>query len=119
MKDFGGSAFAVHPGGIFTPLQRHLPTQEQVALGWVNPDGSIPAAVAHIFKTPSQGCSTSLWAATSPLLAGMPGVYCEDCDVAQLAGKDSPPYLHCAPHIADDDDAERLWDVSETLLAAA
>ena len=48
----------------------------------------------------------------------MPGVYCEDCDVAQLAGPDSPPFQHCAPHIADDADAERLWEISETLLAA-
>ncbi|WP_373491082.1 oxidoreductase [Parasphingorhabdus sp.] len=119
MQEFGGRAFSVHPGGIFTPLQRHLPQEEQIELGWLNPDGTIPAAVADIFKTPTQGCTTSLWAATSPLLDAMPGVYCEDCDVAQLAGADSLPYQHCAPHIADDADAERLWEISESLLAAA
>lgn len=119
MQGFGGRAFSVHPGGIFTPLQRHLPREEQVEMGWLNPDGTIPPAVAEIFKTPSQGCTTTLWAATSPLLDAMPGVYCEDCDVAQLAGPDSPPFQHCAPHIADDADAERLWEISETLLAAA
>ena len=119
MQGFGGRAFSVHPGGIFTPLQRHLPMEEQVEMGWLNPDGTVPPAVAEIFKTPSQGCTTTLWAATSPLLDAMPGVYCEDCDVAQLAGPDSPPFQHCAPHIADDADAERLWEISETLLAAA
>ena len=119
MQGFGGRAFSVHPGGIFTPLQRHLPREEQVEMGWLNPDGTIPPAVAEIFKTPAQGCTTTLWAATSPLLDAMPGVYCEDCDVAQLAGPDSPPFQHCAPHIADDADAERLWEISETLLAAA
>tara|TARA_R110002110_G_scaffold77815_4_gene204398 strand:- start:62 stop:1033 length:972 start_codon:yes stop_codon:yes gene_type:complete len=119
MQGFGGRAFSVHPGGIFTPLQRHLPMEEQVEMGWLNPDGTIPPAVAEIFKTPSQGCTTTLWTATSPLLDAMPGVYCEDCDVAQLAGPDSPPFQHCAPHIADDADAERLWEISETLLAAA
>ena len=118
MQAFGGRAFSVHPGGIFTPLQRHLPKEEQVEMGWLNPDGTIPPAVAEIFKTPTQGCTTTLWAATSPLLDAMPGVYCEDCDVAQLAGPDSPPFQHCAPHIADDTDAERLWEISETLLAA-
>ena len=119
MQGFGGRAFSVHPGGIFTPLQRHLPMEEQVEMGWLNPDGTVPPAVAEIFKTPSQGCTTTLWTATSPLLDAMPGVYCEDCDVAQLAGPDSPPFQHCAPHIADDADAERLWEISETLLAAA
>jgi NAD(P)-dependent dehydrogenase (short-subunit alcohol dehydrogenase family) len=119
MQGFGGRAFSVHPGGIFTPLQRHLPKEEQVEMGWLNPDGTIPPAMAEIFKTPSQGCTTTLWAATSPLLNDMPGVYCEDCDVAQLAGPDSAPFQHCAPHIADDADAERLWAIGETLLTAA
>ena len=119
MQAFGGRAFSVHPGGIFTPLQRHLPQEEQVELGWLNKDGTVPPMVAEIFKTTTQGCTTSLWAATSPLLDDMPGVYCEDCDVAQLAGEGSPPFLHCAPHITVDEDAERLWELSETLLAAA
>lgn len=119
MQSFGGSAFSVHPGGIFTPLQRHLPKEEQVELGWLSKDGSVPPAVAAIFKTPAQGCTTSLWAATSSLLDDMPGVYCEDCDVAQLMGEDSLPYQHCAPHITVDADAERLWEIREKLLAAA
>ena len=119
MQGFGGRAFSVHPGGIFTPLQRHLPQEEQVELGWLNPDGTIPPAVADIFKTPAQGCTTSLWAATSPRLDAMPGVYCEDCDVARLAGADSLPFQHCAPHITVDEDAERLWEISEKLLATA
>ena len=119
MQGFGGRAFSVHPGGIFTPLQRHLPMEEQVELGWLNEDGTVPPTVAEMFKTPAQGCTTSLWAATSPLLNDMPGVYCEDCDVAQLADENSAPFQHCAPHIADDDAAERLWEISENLLAAA
>ncbi|MEO9599104.1 oxidoreductase [Parasphingorhabdus sp.] len=119
MQDFGGRAFSVHPGGIFTPLQRHLPIEEQVELGWLNKDGSVPPMVAQIFKTPTQGCTTTLWAATSALLNDKPGVYCEDCDVAQLMDENSLPYEHCAPHITDDADAERLWDLSETLLATA
>jgi NAD(P)-dependent dehydrogenase (short-subunit alcohol dehydrogenase family) len=119
MQAFGGRAFSVHPGGIFTPLQRHLPREEQVELGWLNKDGTVPPMIAEIFKTTSQGCTTSLWAATSPLLDDMPGVYCEDCDVAQLAGEDSPSFMHCAPHITVDEDAERLWELSETLLATA
>ena len=32
----GVRAFAVHPGGIFTPLQRHLAREEMVAAGWID-----------------------------------------------------------------------------------
>ena len=119
MASFGGRAFSVHPGGIFTPLQRHLPQEEQVELGWLNKDGTVPPMVAEIFKSTTQGCTTSLWAATSPMLDDKHGLYCEDCDVAQLLSDDSPPFLHCAPHICDEESAERLWDISENLLASA
>ncbi|MEM7319821.1 MAG: oxidoreductase, partial [Pseudomonadota bacterium] len=39
LKEHGGLAFSVHPGGIFTPLQRHLPQEEMIALGWLGEDG--------------------------------------------------------------------------------
>ncbi len=119
MEAFGGRAFSVHPGGIFTPLQRHLPKEEQIAMGWLDENGEISEVASKIFKTPTQGCTTTLWAATSRLLNDKHGLYCEDCDVAQLAGEDSPPMLHAAPHITIDADAERLWEVSEKLLAEA
>jgi NAD(P)-dependent dehydrogenase (short-subunit alcohol dehydrogenase family) len=115
----GGRAFAVHPGGIFTPLQRHLTTEEQIELGWLGPDGEVNEAARAIFKTPEQGCTTSLWAATSPMLADEGGLYCEDCDVAALATEASPSYLHVAPWAVDEESAERLWGVSEELLAKA
>ena len=50
-KEKGIRAFSVHPGGIFTPLQRHLHNEEMVALGWTKEDGS-PSDLA--FKTPPQ-----------------------------------------------------------------
>ena len=31
-KDSGVRAFALHPGGILTPLQRHLPREEMVGV---------------------------------------------------------------------------------------
>ena len=40
MKNKGVRGFAVHPGGIITPLQRHLANEEMVALGWKKEDGS-------------------------------------------------------------------------------
>ncbi len=40
-RDAGVRAFALHPGGILTPLQRHVPSAEQVARGWID-DGRHP-----------------------------------------------------------------------------
>lgn len=114
-----GLAFSVHPGGILTPLQRHLPLEEEVALGWRTEDGEPNPAVVDLFKSPTQGCATTLWAATSPALVDHGGVYCEDADVAAIAGDDTAAWLGAAPHIVDDEAAERLWAESETMLADA
>ncbi|KDA03280.1 oxidoreductase [Hyphomonas oceanitis] len=118
-RDVGVRAFSVHPGGIFTPLQRHLSEEEMVQLGWKAPDGSIPPQVQAMFKTPEQGASTSVWAATSPQLNGRGGVYCEDCDIAKLADENSQRWEHARPWICDDEKAERLWTMSEKMLADA
>ena len=82
MKNRGIKSYSVHPGGIVTPLQRHLENEEMVALGWKKEDGSLSDMAAAAFKSPSQGASTTLWCATSPMLNDISGVYCEDCDVA-------------------------------------
>ena len=118
-KDFGVRAFSVHPGGIFTPLQRHLPDEEMVALGWKNADGTVPPAIEAMFKTPEQGASTSVWAATASKLDGMGGVYCEDCDIAKAATDDSQRWEHAREWICDQEKAEKLWVISETMLAEA
>lgn len=121
LKDSGGLAFAVHPGGIFTPLQRHLPQEEMIALGWLAEDGQPSELAKQGFKTPEQGCSTTLWAATAAELEGKAGVYCEDCDVAKPTDPDSPTarFMGVNAHACDDASAERLWEVSEDLLSKA
>ena len=119
MSGDGVKAFSAHPGGIMTPLQRHLPQEEMVALGWIDENGEVPDAVKAFFKTPDQGCATSLWCATSKALDDRGGEYCEDCDIAQLVGEDSPRYFHVADWAADDAGAERLWDETEKMIQAA
>ena len=118
LLDTGGLAFSVHPGGIFTPLQRHLPKEEMVALGWLDENGELSELAKQGFKTPEQGCATTAWAATSALLKGKPGVYCEDCDIAEPTDPDSPfaRFRGVDAHACDDEAAERLWEISETLL---
>ncbi len=112
----GIKALSVHPGGILTPLQRHLGNEEMQALGWTDADGNLSETAKAMFKSTTQGCSTSLWAATSELLADLGGVYCEDCDVANLVTEDSPRYFDVAPWAASDEGALRLWDITEALL---
>jgi NAD(P)-dependent dehydrogenase (short-subunit alcohol dehydrogenase family) len=115
----GVRAFSVHPGGIFTPLQRHLGDEEMVALGWKNPDGTLSEAAMRMIKTPEQGAATTVWALTSPRLDGMGGVYCEDCDVAQLADENSQRYQHVRPWACSEAGADRLWAMSEAMIAKA
>jgi NAD(P)-dependent dehydrogenase (short-subunit alcohol dehydrogenase family) len=108
--DRGVRAFSVHPGGIMTPLQRHLPTEEMVALGWIDEQGDL---VAEGFKTPEQGAATTVWAATSAQLDGLGGVYCEDCDVAVDSG--GRFRVGVAAWATDPEQAARLWDLSVEL----
>lgn len=121
LKASRGLAFAVHPGGIFTPLQRHLGVAEQVRLGWINEDGSPSELAKSGFKSTEQGCATTLWAATSPQLAGKPGVYCEDCDIAAPTDPTSrfARFRGVEAHACDEEAAERLWAESERMLASA
>lgn len=106
--DHGLRAFAVHPGSILTPLQRHIPREEWLAQGWVTPDGT-PAVG---FKSPEQGAATAVWAATSPLLDGRGGAYCQDCDIAEPATTDDMLIGGVKPWAVDPDAAARLWDLS-------
>ena len=107
----GVRAFSVHPGGIKTPLQRYLTMEEQIAMGWFDAEGNL----SEVFKTPEQGAATSVWCAVSPLLDGLGGVYCEDCNVAVLVGPDTPRFTGAAPHIRDGALAQALWAKSEAM----
>lgn len=107
----GIRAFAVHPGGIMTPLQRHLPKDEMIAFGWIDAEGR----VNERFKTPEQGASTAVWCATADRLEGLGGVYCEDCDIATLTPSGASRYSGVDPHAVDPEAAARLWALSAQL----
>ncbi|WP_405655094.1 SDR family NAD(P)-dependent oxidoreductase [Streptomyces sp. RK9] len=109
--DRGPRAFAVHPGSILTPLQRHVPREEQIAQGWMDRDGR----PADGFKSPAQGAATAVWAATSPLLEGHGGAYCQDCDIAGPATTDDMLIGGVKPWAVDPAAAARLWELSAEL----
>ncbi len=108
----GITANAVHPGGIMTGLQKHLPLEEMRALGWLKADDT----PLDVFKTPPQGASTSVWAATAPELTGHGGLYLEDCRQSAPA-EPSQRASGYSPHIVDTEAANRLWAVSDEMLA--
>ncbi|SDN07472.1 NAD(P)-dependent dehydrogenase, short-chain alcohol dehydrogenase family [Methylobacterium phyllostachyos] len=111
-RESGIRAFALHPGKIFTPLQRHLSQAEMIAQGWLDPEGR-PADPT--FKTPEQGAATQVWAATAPQLDGLGGVYCEDCDIAVRAETADRPFVGVKAYATDPDSAARLWALSAEL----
>ncbi|MCR6488030.1 SDR family NAD(P)-dependent oxidoreductase [Amycolatopsis sp. OK19-0408] len=109
----GVRAFALHPGGIMTPLQRHLPKAEMIERGWIDEAGNFLMQ----FKTPEQGAATTVWAATSPQLDGLGGLYLEDCDVAELSPEDAEGMSASGVrrYAVDREQAERLWTLSARL----
>lgn len=111
----GVRAFAVHPGGIMTDLQRYMPEEEKRAMGWIDEHGN----VNERFKTPSQGAATSVWCATNAQLDGKGGVYCEDCDIAALVPADDKGFSGVRPWAIDPALADKLWTLSERMTGVA
>ena len=102
----GLHATSLHPGGIFTPLARHL-SEEDINM-FKNPE------MQRKFKNPEQGAATTVWAAISPEWEGRGGKYLEDCQESQL--KKGNEWGGRAPHAYDVEGAKRLWDVSLKLV---
>ncbi|GGK13006.1 oxidoreductase [Streptomyces camponoticapitis] len=103
----GITANAVHPGAVLTNLTRHMSQDE------------LDKAVAsgYTFKTPQQGAATSVLVATWPGLEGVGGRYFEDCNEARPHREGDSGGV--AAHAQDPVAAERLWQVSLDMLAAA
>jgi NAD(P)-dependent dehydrogenase (short-subunit alcohol dehydrogenase family) len=109
--DDGIFANALMPGGIATPLQRHLPAH------YAGEALAAFRAAGTDFKTVQQGAATSVLLAASPLLAGIGGRYFEDCNEAvRVDRRGGPGRGGVAPYALDPANAERLWDLSLKLI---
>lgn len=108
--DRGIHAFSVHPGGIMTELQRHMPHEELVKRNWIDADGT----PNPLFKTPAQGAATGLWAATAPELLTRGGVYAEDSSLKGVVPAEHTDTTGggVKEWAIDVDAADRLWDIS-------
>ncbi len=105
-------ANALMPGGIATPLQRHLPKEyaEQALTAF--------RAAGTDFKTVEQGAATSTLLAASPLVDGIGGRYFEDCNQARVVDRrEGPGRGGVAPYALDPGNADRLWDLSVRLVS--
>ncbi|MDP3277285.1 MAG: SDR family oxidoreductase [Deltaproteobacteria bacterium] len=93
VKDRGVTVNAVHPGVVATELARDYP--------------KLLVKLFHLFLlTPAQGAECSLFVATDPSLKGVTGEYFEKSRSKKAA------------KIAlDESEQERLWTLSEALLA--
>ena len=107
LRDRGVRACAVHPGVVATSLARHMTREDFASLNNITP--AEPDAqrvdVLRDFQMPEQGAATQVWAAVSPDLAGIGGVYLADCRIRE----DVAPYAADHAHAAD------LWELSEKL----
>ena len=112
---FGVRAYAVHPGNVWgTDLLREAPMDLLQQFGFYDAQGKVVPEVIASLKTVPQGAATTVWCATSPLLNGIGGVYCEDADIATLSpGQEMSAGVK--PYSLDAADAKRLWRLTESL----
>ncbi|KUI39094.1 SDR family NAD(P)-dependent oxidoreductase [Mycobacterium sp. GA-2829] len=127
--DDGIRGYALHPGGIFgTNLAPWLTESDWQAMGLIDDAGAPVIDPDRDMKTPQQGASTTVWAATSPSLADIGGVYLQNNDIAPLEDVTEPISIEFGSgpvemtvgvtrYAVDPEAAQRLWDLSEKLLA--
>lgn len=122
-KKFNVRAYAVHPGSVYgTDLGREEPIDLFIQMGTHDADGKIKPEVQAQLKTISQGAATTVWCATSPELKDIGGVYCENCNIAEIdRGQiehryDDPSTIYgVQPYSIDPENGEKLWKLSEEM----
>lgn len=120
----GIRAYAVHPGVIVDRRSNDSVGVEALRkMGLIDEAGQPIIDPERGKKTAPQGASTIVFAATSPRLADIGGVYLKDNDIARLDDTPRPLTADDIPSEAtstsiDPVAAQRLWELSERLLRA-
>ncbi|XP_015245194.1 PREDICTED: retinol dehydrogenase 12-like [Cyprinodon variegatus] len=95
LQGTGVSVFSLHPGVVQSDLWRHQHQCIQIAV-----------KIFRIFtKTTVEGAQTTIFCAVEPGLESLSGTYFSDCAPAR-----------CSRAAADDDLAQRLWEMSCNML---
>jgi NAD(P)-dependent dehydrogenase (short-subunit alcohol dehydrogenase family) len=114
-RSFGVRAYSIHPGNIWgTELTREAPIEILQQFGFLDDKGKPVPEVIDSLKTIPQGAATTIWAATSPLLNEIGGVYLEDVEVAELA-IDPSIANGVKPYSLEAASAKQLWKLTEEL----
>lgn len=113
-KDRGIRAFSLHPGAILTGLMRNAPPEVLHLHNITDASGAAIIDPLNDRKSVEQGAATQIWCAVSRQLDGLGGLYCEDCDIASVAGEDAARGVK--QWASDPGLADRLWSLSETLV---
>ena len=107
--------YSLHPGSINgTELSREASPELFKQMGFLDADGNLLPEVVASLKTIPQGAATTIWAATSPLLQNLGGVYCEDTEVAEINHKQTFS-AGVKSYSLDEKHAKRLWTLSEEM----
>jgi len=118
----GIRGYAVHPGVVVgTTLNGSVGRDALRSMGLVDEAGNPIIDPERGKKTVAQGASTIVFAATSPLLAEIGGVYLKDNDISALDDAPRPLTADSVPSEVtsssiDPISAQRLWELSERLL---
>lgn len=126
----GIRGYSLHPGiSVATSLSKASGSlydlAELRAMGLIGEDDQPVIDPEHEKKTPEQAAATIAFAAASPLLDGIGGVYLKNSDIAPVDARPLTPEMlaagevttDLAPHAVDPASARRLWDLAERLLA--
>ncbi|SDF42482.1 SDR family NAD(P)-dependent oxidoreductase [Terriglobus roseus] len=119
-KHRGVRATAVHPGGIYTELARHMGDGGlQQLLDSVNQALADQGQPPFEFKTVPQGSATSVWAGVIASGEEVGGKYCENCHVSREVDDDVviTPVSEGVRHYAlNAERAKALWTKSEEMV---
>ena len=91
---------------INTELGRHF-TPQEIEILTEQMTGEVQ------MKSVEQGAATTVWAAVTPEFDDAGGVFCEDCQVAEIIDDPEANEWGVMRYALAPDAAERLWSLSE------
>ncbi|WP_435357856.1 SDR family NAD(P)-dependent oxidoreductase [Emticicia sp. SJ17W-69] len=110
------NVYSVHPGSVNgTELGREASLELFQQMGFLDAQGNLLPEVAASLKSIPRGAATTVWCATSTFLNEISGVYCEDCNIANLATEETKFQSGVMPYALNIQDAEQLWVLSEKM----